>query len=256
MPWIPAVISAGTAIYSATQTKKAASKALDAQKQIAADLKYEPIDIEALKADVAKQAVENATASLALERQLQPDVAAQREATNAAKLELTRQVGADLKLGGELPPDIINRVTQAGRVIGSTSGIGTGSTVPLTASLLGLSALDLQNQRRQQAAALQGPGELPVAGMDPGTLAELEVKQNAAMNDFNAAKAGIDSNLAQSEAAARTAQVGGQTGMISSLANLLGQGIGAMGNKPGSSVMPSTDWLGNATTMSPYVVKG
>lgn len=223
MPWaaiIPALISAGTAIYSANQSKKAASNAVDQQKSLAANLKYEPIDIEKLKADATASAIQNATNSLALERQLQPVVADTREQTNLVKQELARQVGADLKLGGNLSPDVINRVNTAGRVIGSTSGIGSPNTVPLSASLLGLSSIDLINQRRAAAANLAAPGPLPVAGLDPGAVASAEVAQNAAENQFNLKKAGVDQNLIDSEAEARTAQIGGQTGVISSLGNL------------------------------------
>lgn len=214
-------------IYGAKQQEKNANKLIDAQKQIAANLKYEPIDIEKLKAEATQQAIANATQSLALERQLQPDVAAARETNAAAKAELSRQVNADLALGGNLSPDVANRVETAGRVIGAKSGIGSPSTVPITASLLGLSSIDLINKRRADAAGLKDTQALPVAGLDPGALASLEVAQNAAQNQFNLEKAGVDSSLNQGVAAARSAQIGGQVGQISSLANLLGKGIGA-----------------------------
>lgn len=223
-----AVVSAGTSIYSATQQSKAAKKAVASQKELLNSLKYEPIDIEKLKADATKSAVENATASLALERSLQPDVANTRS-------ELARQVNADLALGGELSADVSNRVNAAGRVIGARSGIGSGSTTPLTASLLGLSSIDLINQRRGAANSLLAANPLPVTGLDPGQIASTEIAQNAAQNEFNLAKSGVESNLIDSEAAARSAQIGGQVGMVSSLANLIGTGAGAMGGGGQSS---------------------
>jgi hypothetical protein len=215
-----ALLSAGTQIYGATQTNKAAQKAVDQQKQIQSNLRYEPIDIEKLKRDATATAIENATNSLALERQLTPNVAATRDVVDQTKLQLAQQVQSELAQGGNLSPDVINRVNAAGRVIGNTSGVGSASTVPLTAGLLGLTSMDLANQRRAAAQALQGPGASPTVGLDPGSVASAEVANNAAYNDFNMAKAGIDRSLSDSEAKARTAQIGGQTGMISSLSNL------------------------------------
>lgn len=231
MSWVAiaaTAVSAGTAIYSATQTNKAANKAVDQQKALLSNLKYEPIDIAKLRADATAAAIDNATQSLALERSLTPNVAATRETVDRTKLALAKQVEGDLALGGNLSPDIINRVNTAGRVIGSSSGIGSPSTVPLTASLLGLSSIDLMNSRRNAAAGLMGPGAPSPVGLDPGAVASAEVADNAAYNDFNMQKAGGDMRLADSEAKARTAQIGGQAGEISSLANLLGQGIGAV----------------------------
>lgn len=224
-----AAVGAGTAIYSADQQRKNNNKTLDAQRRIIdEDIKYQPIDIEKLKADATQQAIQNATQSLALERSLQPDVADVRQ-------ELSRQVSADLKLGGNLSPDVTNRVTTAGRVIGARSGIGSGSTTPLTASLLGLSSVDLLNQRRAAAGNLLQANDLPNAGLGPGEIASAEVAQNAAQNQFNLAKAGVESNLIQSEADARAAQLGGQAGTISSLTNLLGKGLGAYNSYQGTT---------------------
>jgi len=245
MPWaaiIPALIGAGTAIYSADQNRKNANKALDAQKEIinGPDLKYEPIDIEKLKIDATQQAINNATQALALERSLTPDISATRE-------ELARQVNSDLKLGGALPPDVQNRVTQQARVIGSRSGEGVGSTTPLTAALLGISSIDLLNQRRSAAQNLLTSNPLSPVGLDPGALASAEVAQNAAQNQFNLEKSGVMSNLANSEAQARSAQLGGQIGSISSIANLIGTGIG--------SYQQAQTGKGGATTYDDYLKK-
>lgn len=248
-------VGAGTSIYGATQANKANNKALDEQKRIAANLKYEPIDIEKLRTQATQNAIENATNALVLERNLTPNVAALREQTDLTKLKLAQQVDADLDLGGNLSADTVNRVNQAGRVIGAKSGVGSGGTVPLTAALLGLSSVDLMNQRRNAANSLQGPGAPAPVGLDPGAVASEEIAQNAAYNDFNMAKAGVDSRIAENTAAARTAQIGGQVGMVSSLGNLLGQGIGAyqaskkppsaLYNNSGSAGQPS--FLKNAS---------
>jgi hypothetical protein len=214
-----AVLGAATSVYSSQQQKKLQNKALDAQKNIAADVEYKPVDIEKLKADATANAIANATASLAIERQLQPDVAATRE-------ELARQIRADLDRGGQLPVDTANQVTQSARVIGARSGAGSGSTTPLTAALLGLKSTDLIDQRRRAAGGLVAMNDLPAAGLDPGTIASLEVANNAAYNQFNLEKAGVESNLANSEAAARASQLGSQVGLI----NSLGSAVKNIGN--------------------------
>lgn len=214
-----AAVGAGSAVYSAQQQKKLQNKALDAQRGIAADIEYKPVDIEKLKADATANAIANATASLAIERQLQPDVAATRE-------ELARQIRTDLDRGGQLPVDTANQVTQAGRVIGARSGIGSGSTTPLTAALIGLKSTDLINERRRAASNLLSGIDLPAAGLDPGTVASLEVANNAANNQFNLERAGVASTLANSEAAASASQLGSQIGLV----NSLGSAVKNIGN--------------------------
>lgn len=235
-----AVLSAGTAVYSAEQQKKLQNKALDAQKGIAADVEYKPIDIEKLKADATANAIANATASLAIERQLQPDVSATRE-------ELAKQIRGDLERGGQLSTDTANQVTQAGRVIGARSGAGSGSTTPLTAALIGLKSTDLINERRKAASNFLSGIDLPVAGLDPGQIASLEVANNAANNQFNLEKQGVASTLANSEAAAAASQLGSQVGLINSLG-------GAVKNI-GSIYADSRSGVGDRITYDDYIKK-
>lgn len=207
---VGAAAAVGGAAYGARQKEKVQDRAIEAQRGIAENLKYEPIDINKLKLEATQNAIANATASLAIERSLQPDVSATRE-------ELARQIRADLERGGELPTDVANTVTTAGRVIGGRSGVGPGGTTPLTAALLGLKSTDLIDDRRRAAERLLSTQDLPVAGLDPGQLASLEVANNAAMNEFNLMKAGVDSNLASSEAAAKASQLGAQGGVLGTL---------------------------------------
>lgn len=210
------VAAAGTAA-SIAASQDSARKALhatqDAQK-IAGSVDYQPIDIAQLTKDAHDQAVQNATDSLALEQSLQPDVA-------RARTELSRSVADQLALGGNLPADVANTVTRAARTTSGTSGTLGGSSVPLTAQMLGISSLNLLNQRQQNASALVAANPLPTAGLDPGTLASLEVNQNAAQNQFNLAKAGVQTNLVNSQAQANAAQGGANVAGISSLLNLL-----------------------------------
>lgn len=228
IPYVVGAASVASSIYTANQTSKAADKAvqaqrsgLDAQKSLVESLKYAPIDIEKLKRDASAQAVQNATQSLAMERSLRPDVASARE-------ELSRQVNEQLAMGGNLPPDVANRVTRDARTIDARSG-AQGNAAPVTASLIGLTSLDLMRQRQQAAAGLLAANPLQPAGLDPGAVASAEVAQNAAMNQFNLEKAGVSSNLinstmgvADAEAKARAAEIGGQTGIVSALSGFLG----------------------------------
>jgi hypothetical protein len=161
---------------------------------------------------------------------LQPDVSSTRE-------ELARQIREDLERGGNLPADVANQATMAARTIGARSGGGgAGVTTPLTASLIGLNSQDLINQNQREAAQFLALNDLPIGGLDPGVLASIEVAQNTAMNQFNRDKAGVDSNLADSEAAARASQIGSTAGLISAAGNLgigLGKAYFGTGAPPG-----------------------
>lgn len=229
LPYIVAAASTYSAVSTAQSAKKAANAQVDAarsavsgQRAIVDNLKYEPINIEKLRADATKQAIENATGALQLERQLNPAVADTRS-------ELSKQINADLARGSELPPDVANRVARDARTVGARSG-SQDNAAPLTAALMGISSLDLQNSRRAAASNLLSANPLAPTGLDPGAVASLEVADNAANNQFNLEKAGASSNLVNSElsaanaaAKADTAKAGANAAMVSSLASLLGK---------------------------------
>jgi len=217
MSWgvvVGSLITAGVgAAVSSDQSRKASHAVSDAAK-IADSVTYQPIDIAQLTKTAHDQAVQNATQSLDLERQLQPGVASTRQA-------LQQSISDQLKQGGNLPPDVVNQVTRAARVESGTSGTLGGSSVPLTAQLLGVSALGLLNQRQQNASNLLAANPLPVSGLDPGTLASLEAQNNAAQNQFNLAKAGVQTNLVNSQAQANAASGGVAASNYNSLLGLL-----------------------------------
>lgn len=208
-----AATAAGTAASISAQRKaqSAAKDALAQQREIAANLKYEPVNIENLKEQARQQAITNATQSLALERELSPDVAATRQM-------VAERVRQDLALGGQLSPDVANQVARAARVSGALSG---APAAPLTASLIGSSAEQLRQQRLANAGQLLSMNKLPVAGLDPGALASAIVAQNAAMNQFNLAKSGVASNLAQSGAQVQAGAAGTQQDITSNILNQL-----------------------------------
>ena len=206
-------LGAGGAIYGADQNRKAINSAKDAQKDLAANLKYEPIDIEKLKADTTAQAISNATGSLALERQLSPSTAAMRAS-------LPEQINKELGLGGRLSPDVANQVASQARVIGGGTGNfgGVGAT---TAALTGQTAQGLIDQRQQKAAGWLAANPLQQTGLDPGALASLEAQNNAAFNNFNLAKAGVNSNLINSQLQGNLANTAGTTSALNSLGSTL-----------------------------------
>lgn len=220
LPYITAAASvAGVASSVSAQRKAAAAQkdALAQQREIAANLKYEPIDLENLKEQTRQQAITNATQSLALERELRPDVAATRQMA-------AERVRSDLALGGQLSPDVANQVARASRTMGAMSGAPAG---PLTAAQIGLTAEGLRSQRLNQANQLLQANPLMPAGLDPGALASAIVAQNAAMNQFNAAKAGINTNLAQSAGQVGAGLAAGQhstnMGVLNAVPGILGQ---------------------------------
>lgn len=239
MAWV----AIGTTVISAVGTGIAANqskKALDGQKGIVDRLTYTPVDIEQVKADAYKAAVENATNSLALERSLTPDIA-------AARSGLSKSVNDQLALGGRLSPDVANQVTQASRVAGGASG-GFGATPGVTAATIGTTALNLLNQRQQNAQSLLQSNPLPVTGLDPGAIASLEVSNNAAQNQFNLEKAGAQSNLINSQGQNSAAQVGGYT---SALTGLVGPLIGAFKGAPAASTTAPALLQPNSTYTGP-----
>lgn len=243
------LITAGVGAISSADQSRRAGHAVQDQQKILQGLEYQPIDIAALTKAAHDQAVENATNSLALERSLSPDLAATRS-------NLQHTISEQLKQGGNLPPDVVNQVTQAARVGSGTSGTLGGSSVPLTAQMLGVSALGLLNQRVNNASNLLAANPLPVAGLDPGTLASLEAQNNAAQNQFNLEKAGASSNLVNSSAQAGAASSAANTATINSLlgiltkqntpvtgtdTSLLGKLFNAYGSNPATNPIAVTD---------------
>lgn len=179
---------------------------------IASGLQYTPIDIGSVTAAAQQQAAANAANSLSLQQQLQPNVA-------GANATLQAQINQQLKEGGMLPADIADQVATAARVSGGVSGAG-GAAGPYTAALIGQTALGLQQQRQNNAAALVAANPPPVSGLDPGSLASLMVSQNSAQNQFNLQKAGIQTNVLNSQAQLAASGYGAASSLLGSAANL------------------------------------
>ncbi len=190
--WVATAVTAGTAIYGALQSKKAADKSAS---QVS-NLQYQPIDLKALQEQARTTAEANARNSKALDAELNPDLAAVRSGSQ-------KQVNDNLKLGGNLSPDVANAVTSASEAQGNNAGL-YGGAGPITAANLGLTAQALKDQRLQQALQLSQANPLPTAGLDPGALASAAISQNNAENQFALQKTGAQSNANQSQANANS----------------------------------------------------
>lgn len=183
MPAIPIIAALGTAAagYAAIKGVSNAGKAADN----AAAQPAPQVDIPALQALALQYAKENAATSAGLEQQYTPEVSALRRGSieglmqqlgmsrpgmdditariagqagapvNAPLLQQAiERAQAELALGGQLPQDVQNAVTRKALAHAGTVGPGLTLGRDLVARDLGLTSLDLLNQRLSTATAL------------------------------------------------------------------------------------------------------
>lgn len=191
-----AVIGTATSVYSASQQKKAAQAAADA----AQNLKYDKIDLDELQAKARQTAEENIVNSLALEEKYTPDVA-------RARKELSSQISDELSMGGYISPDVARQVVGQAFTKANVAGL-EGAAGPVTAATLGMTAMDLKNQRQAKAAQLLAANPLPESGLSPGDLASVSVGQQQAEQQFNIDKSQAIANAAAAKAQANASMVG------------------------------------------------
>jgi len=187
MPAIPALVTAGTTIYGASQQKKAQKKAAASAAEAA---RASQVDPDEIASKVGKQAEQNLARSMALEGVYAPAQQSFRNESIQALLERLRSGDAygdqamqslseglasgdlgmtrsqlltdaiaraaqDLAMGGSLDVQTRNEVMRkslanAGAVGGG--GLGLGRTI--TARDLGLTSMDVANDRLARAASL------------------------------------------------------------------------------------------------------
>ncbi len=187
MPWILPAITAATGIYGAVSSANAAKNAANQAAQ------RSQVDIDKLNEQTKAIARQNALDSAELEKRLTPLVPQLRDqslqgilsglrqdqSTNQVQQALLSRLGSDavapvrsqllndaidqarknLALGGQLPQDVQNLITRnalakGGMVAGPGGGLNLGRD--LTTRDLGLTSLDLMNQRLGQASNLAG----------------------------------------------------------------------------------------------------
>lgn len=203
-----AVVGAGATVYEGAQNREAANKALDATEAATQAATYTPINIPQLQQQATEASIANATASLQLQKNLQPGVyAANQEAQNT--------VAKQLAAGGQLTPDEVSQVAQAARVAGGSSG-AVGGTGPYTAALIGQSANSLLQQRLGNAEAVSAANPAPAVGLSASDLASATIAGNNAQNQFTLSKLGANQNLINSTAQLTTANNAATLGGINS----------------------------------------
>lgn len=186
---------------------------------------YERIDLDELQKRAQTVARENAINSLALEAELTPDVA-------KARTELASQVSNELAMKGQISPDVARQVAQRA-ITGATASGLSGVAGPITAASLGLTAMDLTNQRQAKAASLLASNPLPESGLSPGSLA------SAAVADLNGANQ-FATDKAQGQAAAAQARANATAGMVSSIGSGIGSVYGAYNASKAAPMTTST----------------
>ena len=183
------VVAAG-ATASAVVKKQGADKA---RREMTKGLEsYERINLDELQRNAIATARQNAANSIALEKELTPDIARTRET-------LSKQVADELSMGGQLSADTINQVTQGGMTKSNAAGLYGGSG-PITAAMLGLTSMDVANQRKANASALLAANPMQQVGLSPETLANISVQDQTNLNQARLNAAGIKSQLAMANA--------------------------------------------------------
>lgn len=180
---IGAAATIGSTIYTSNKASKASNKATKAlvsgQQQAVsilegADAAYEKVDLDKLQALATKTARENAIRSLALEKELSPGVAATRST-------LQQQVADELALGGKLSPDVANQVARQAIASSNQAGLEGGSG-PITAAMLGLTAMDVAQKRKDNATALLAANPTPASGLSAGSIASQYITDQTNLN--------------------------------------------------------------------------
>lgn len=106
-----------------------------------------------------RQGIQQAVQEQMMQQMSQPDrTISMPELERSMLLQSTiDRAQQDLNLGARLPQDVANQITRAAGERGGRVGLtGTGTGRDVVARDLGLSSLDLLNQRMQQAAGLGG----------------------------------------------------------------------------------------------------
>lgn len=195
---VAGVVVAGAAVYSAVERKNAADKAADAQKDAVKrqNKLLEQLDPGALNNLAKKFDAERAVNRLALQKEIDPEVAQLRELSKKALLDSAQQpkdsqqsqqlatklfnetkeqdprlialkdsilsnAQREIDAGASLPPEFQGELVRAGLEQGGQSGIGYDKSAigGGVARMLGAAGIQLQQQRQQQAIELTRAAE-------------------------------------------------------------------------------------------------
>ena len=212
--WVAGAALVGT-VGSALINKSSSDKALQAQKDAAASV--QPVDIGSLNDQVVSQQTANAKAAKALQDQLNPGVSTLQNTSISdllAKLQpdqYTEQIKAllsksltgdssinpsllnsavssaqqQLDLGGKLDAETQNQIMRAALAkAGSVAPGGLGLGRDITARDLGLTSLQLQQQRLQNASTIGGQQLSEQTAQSQQTLAQQQMLAALASGDW------------------------------------------------------------------------
>lgn len=184
------VLAAG-AIGSTVVQKQGSDKAARTVRQGLAS--YEMIDLNELQNNAIATARQNAVNSMALEKELTPDIARTRST-------LSNQVANELELGGKLSPDVVNQVTAAAQGQANSAGLYGGGG-PITAAMLGLTAMDVAQKRKANAASLLAANPMQQVGLSPEALASISVQDQTNLNQAKLNASGVQAQFQAANAA-------------------------------------------------------
>lgn len=167
---------------------------------------FQRVDLGQLQSLAKDTSISNYMDSLKTQAQGRPDLAASRvtsdknlastaTANNGVAADVTNRLKNDFALGGNLPIEVQNQITQAA----GQKAAGTGGNLgAITARDIGQSALGLRNQRTQalqQQNQLNNSGQLaytsnpdnmlPQVGLNGGQLAAAATADTNALNSYN-----------------------------------------------------------------------
>ena len=197
------VLAAG-AIGSSVVQKQGADKAARTVRQGLAS--YEMIDLNELQNNAIATARQNAVNSMALEKELTPDIARTRST-------LSNQVANELELGGKLSPDVVNQVTAAAQGQANSAGLYGGGG-PITAAMLGLTAMDVAQKRKANAASLLAANPMQQVGLSPEALASISVQDQTNLNQAKLNASGVQAQFQAANASNIARTISSATGTI------------------------------------------
>lgn len=285
---IMAVASIGGSLISGAMSNSAADKAAAATRDAAS---ASQIDLYSLDQKTRQMALQNAIDSRALENNFTPEVPQLRRAANINLLQsfsqtdaekkyqkmLEDQVGqpiagktetpllsaaiakaqSDLALGGKLPQDVQNLVTRQAMANGGSVANGANISMgrDMAARDLGLTSLNLENQRLQNAAQLGGQ-ELNSAQFNVGTQfnnAANLINQLQMLRSLRNDQFGRTLNTAQYGQSIQQPVVGLDPSAVASIygANASNRGA-ALANQANIYGANSNSWLGMAGNLAGY----
>ena len=199
---------------------------------------FQRVDLGQLQSLAKDASISNYMDSLKTQAAARPDLAQSRvvsdqnqlstaQANNGVGADITNRLKSDFNLGGNLPIEVQNQITQAA---GQKAAAGGGNLGAITARDIGQSALAMRDHRTsalQQQNQLNNSGQLaytsnqdnmlPTIGLSGAQLAGASIADSNALNSYNQMAAQLSAQNAQNA-------FKNISGMAGSIFGLLGGG--------------------------------